>query len=105
MLRLNDIMNEIAAASREQSAGIELVNSAVAQMDDVTQQNAALVEEAAAAAESLEEQARNLAEVVALFRLHPEASASAPAALPSPVRTASRPVRSRSRADDEWEEF
>ena len=102
---VTEIVGGISSASAEQSVGIGQVNQSLAQMDDVTQQNAALVEEAAAAAESLEEQARNLAEVVALFRLHPEASASAPAALPSPVRTASRPVRSRSSADDEWEEF
>src|SRR5450756_2164860 len=52
--RVTDIMAEIAAASDEQSAGIEQVNQAIMQMDDVTQQNAALVEEAAAAAESMQ---------------------------------------------------
>ena len=55
--RVTDIMGEISAASQEQSAGIEQVNQAVTQMDEVTQQNAALVEQAAAAAESLQEQA------------------------------------------------
>ncbi len=63
------LVEEISHASREQSAGIEQVTLAVGQMDDVTQQNAALVEEAAAAAESLEEQARGLVEAVGLFRL------------------------------------
>ena len=52
-------MTDIAEASREQSSGIEQVGLAITQMDEVTQQNAALVEEAAAAAESLEEQARS----------------------------------------------
>ncbi|WP_230675103.1 methyl-accepting chemotaxis protein, partial [Ralstonia solanacearum] len=55
--RVTDIMGEIAAASSEQSSGIEQVNKAVTLMDEATQQNAALVEQAAAAAESLEEQA------------------------------------------------
>jgi methyl-accepting chemotaxis protein len=63
------IMAEIATASAEQSAGIEQINQAIAQMDDVTQQNAALVEQAAAAAESLEEQAAMLAESMKHFRL------------------------------------
>ncbi len=62
------MMSEIAAASVEQSAGIEQVNQAISQMDDVTQQNAALVEQAAAAAESLEEQARNLSVTVSGFK-------------------------------------
>jgi methyl-accepting chemotaxis protein len=67
--RVTDLMSEISAASAEQSAGIEQVNLAVTQMDENTQKNAALVEEAAAAAESLEEQARLLVEAVALFKL------------------------------------
>ncbi|WP_205791268.1 methyl-accepting chemotaxis protein [Burkholderia sp. Ac-20353] len=67
--RLADIMGEIASASDEQSRGIEQVNLAIAQMDDVTQQNAALVEEAAAASSSLEDQGRQLNGVVATFRL------------------------------------
>lgn len=67
--RVADIMGEIAVASDEQSRGIEQVNCAIAQMDDVTQQNAALVEEAAAASSSLEDQGRQLNGVVAAFRL------------------------------------
>jgi methyl-accepting chemotaxis protein len=63
------IMGEIAAASDEQSRGIAQVNLAITQMDDVTQQNAALVEEAAAASRSLEDQGRQLNETVAAFRL------------------------------------
>ena len=60
---------EITAASREQSQGINQANDAVAHMDQTTQQNAALVEQAAAGAQSLQEQAERLAGVVALFRL------------------------------------
>lgn len=67
--RVTDIMAEIAAASDEQSAGIEQVNQAIMQMDDVTQQNAALVEEAAAAAESMRNQAEVLAQAVSIFTL------------------------------------
>lgn len=77
--KVTDIMGEISAASTEQSTGIEEVNRAVTQMDEMTQQNAALVEEAAAAAGSLEEQARHLRNAVAVFRLS-GADASAPAA-------------------------
>ncbi|MGN6579828.1 MAG: methyl-accepting chemotaxis protein, partial [Bordetella sp.] len=67
--RVTDIMGEISAASEEQSSGIDQVNLAVTQMDETTQQNAALVEQAAAAAGSLEEQARNLAEAVSVFKI------------------------------------
>ena len=69
--RVTDIMGEIAVASREQSSGIEQVNQAVGQMDEITQQNAAVVEQAAAASESLQEQAIKLAQLVASFRLVP----------------------------------
>ncbi|MDO8179382.1 MAG: methyl-accepting chemotaxis protein [Undibacterium sp.] len=64
-----DIMGEITAASREQSTGIEQVNLAITQMDEMTQQNAALVEQAAAAAESMEEQAFELGQAVSVFKL------------------------------------
>jgi methyl-accepting chemotaxis protein len=67
--RVTDIMGEITTASNEQSAGIEQVNEAMIQMDNVTQQNAALVEEAAAAAGALQEQAESLADVVSVFKL------------------------------------
>ena len=71
--RVTDIMAEISAASQEQSAGIEQVNHTVNQMDETTQQNAALVEEATAAARSMEEQAAQLVEAVASFRLSQDA--------------------------------
>ncbi|SIO60919.1 methyl-accepting chemotaxis protein [Paraburkholderia phenazinium] len=67
--QVTSIMGEIAAASDEQSRGIAQVNLAITQMDDVTQQNAALVEEAAAASRSLEDQGRQLNETIAAFRL------------------------------------
>jgi methyl-accepting chemotaxis protein len=67
--RVTDIMTEITTASQDQSNGIERINYTIAQMDDVTQQNAALVEEAAAAAESMQNQASNLAKVVSIFKL------------------------------------
>ncbi|WP_454726184.1 MULTISPECIES: methyl-accepting chemotaxis protein [Cupriavidus] len=66
--RVTDIMSEIAAASVEQSSGIEQVNRAVTAMDEATQQNAALVEQAAAAAAALEDQARQLNQAIAAFR-------------------------------------
>ncbi|VVE24433.1 methyl-accepting chemotaxis protein [Pandoraea fibrosis] len=74
--RVTDIMGEISAASAEQSGGIEQVNRAVAQMDEVTQQNAALVEEAAAAAGALESQAHDLREAVSVFQTNGAGGAS-----------------------------
>ena len=68
--RVTDIMGAISAASREQSHGVSQVNEAVTQMDQATQQNAALVEEMAAAASSLNTQASELVEVVAAFRIN-----------------------------------
>jgi len=67
--RVTDIMVGISTASIEQSSGIEQINQAITNMDDVTQQNAALVEEAASAAQSLQDQAVNLNEVVSVFKL------------------------------------
>src|SRR5574337_317534 len=67
--KVTDIVGEIAAASQEQSAGIDQVNKAVMQMDEVTQQNAALVEESAAAARALEEQASDLTRQIAFFKV------------------------------------
>ncbi|WP_420473043.1 methyl-accepting chemotaxis protein [Noviherbaspirillum sp. ST9] len=89
--RVTDIMAEIAAASNEQTAGIEQINLAIAQMDQVTQQNASLVEEAAAASESMQEQAGNLAQMVGVFRIS-GAHAVAVVRSPSPVR-APAPVK------------
>jgi methyl-accepting chemotaxis protein len=103
--RVTDIIGDITAASTEQTLGIEQINRAISQMDQVTQQNAALVEEAAAAAASLQDQSTALAEVVSVFQLtaHP-----APRALPSTAARAAlpavRPGKQRAAAP-EWEEF
>jgi methyl-accepting chemotaxis protein len=75
--RVTDIMAEIMTASQEQTQGIEQINQAITQMDQVTQQNATLVEEAAAAAASLQEQASELSQVVSMYRHE------APRALPA----------------------
>ena len=76
--RVTTILGDISAASREQSAGIEQVNQAVSHMDQVTQQNAALVEQAAAAAAALDDQAMRLSQAVSVFKVG--AAAAAPAA-------------------------
>jgi methyl-accepting chemotaxis protein len=76
--RVTDIMASIASASQEQDNGIEQINQAIAEMDVVTQQNAALVEEAAAAAESLQDQAGSLAQLVSVFKLDRERPAQLP---------------------------
>jgi methyl-accepting chemotaxis protein len=72
--RVSDIIGEITAASQSQSQGIEAINRSIHQMDGVTQQNAALVEQAAAAAESMQNQANSLAEVVSIFKLEDPAA-------------------------------
>ncbi|MCI1048013.1 MULTISPECIES: methyl-accepting chemotaxis protein [Stenotrophomonas] len=121
--RVTDIMAEISAASQEQSAGIEQVNQTVVQMDETTQQNAALVEEATAAARAMEDQAGQLADAVAIFRLDNQVSAAVKAvaarAEPARITTVARPqptstpapVRRSSNAstfaasDSDWQEF
>jgi methyl-accepting chemotaxis protein len=115
--RVTDIMSEITSASVEQSAGIEQVNTAIVQMDQVTQQNAALVEEAAAAAESMQEQAAKLSEVVSVFKLLATAQVAAPRMAvprkPAMVASAKAPVArvgvkkavKEAVAGDEWEAF
>jgi methyl-accepting chemotaxis protein len=67
--RVSDLIGEITAAASEQSKGIDQVGQAVTQLDQTTQQNAALVEESAAAADSLKSQAERLAEAVSVFKL------------------------------------
>ena len=79
------IMQEIAAASDEQSRGITQVSQAISEMDKVTQQNASLVEEASAAAVSLEEQAARLTEAVDVFRLHKHSVSAEPRGAGEPV--------------------
>ncbi|WDZ95457.1 methyl-accepting chemotaxis protein [Herbaspirillum sp. WKF16] len=126
--RVTDVMGEITAASHEQSTGIEEVNRAITQMDETTQQNAALVEEAAAAAQSLQEQAVRLSTAVSVFRIsgmqetraatpvapaRPAAAAVAPkppvAKVAPPVRAAAPKLAAASPrtapAEDDWEQF
>jgi len=114
--RVTDIMDEISAASQEQSDGIEQVNQAVGQMDQVTQQNASLVQEASAASSSLEEQANRLEQAVAVFKLtgsqpasmptHDQAHPPAPAR-PAPLSQAPTPRQPERQVapEAEWEEF
>jgi methyl-accepting chemotaxis protein len=99
--KVSDIVAEIAAASREQSSGIEQVNRAVMQMDELTQQNAALVEEATAASQAMAEQVRGLNEMLARFQVGmaeisaPAAHASKAAAAWGERRGSSRPWTGR----------
>jgi methyl-accepting chemotaxis protein len=120
--RVTDIMAEISAASQEQTGGIEQINQAISQMDNVTQQNASLVEEAAAASEALQSQAAKLSELVSVFQVGGGAPAAAPkrpvraepvvTALAAPsakpvlrvVKPAPVKVPATTGADD-WEEF
>jgi methyl-accepting chemotaxis protein len=107
--KVADIVNEIAAASQEQSAGIDQVNRAVTQMDEVTQQNAALVEEAAAAARAMQEQAGRLQTQMGYFRVQSAVPVSAsvvpfrPKPAPVPVQRAA--VQPLKKAAGEWAEF
>lgn len=123
--RVTDIMSEITAAGREQEAGIEQINRAVTEMDAVTQQNAALVEEAAAATAALEEQVTQLSQVVGVFKLDDSRTPPSITPLTSRARNApaklldkksstaqtstALPVRSAkvgtSVSEREWEEF
>jgi len=89
---VSDIMADISAASAEQSTGIDQVNQAISEMDHVTQQNAALVEEAAAAAESLQTQASQLSGLVAVFTLHKAATSAAIAVAAAPRTATPRPA-------------
>ncbi|MEN5015206.1 methyl-accepting chemotaxis protein [Erwinia sp. Eh17-17] len=106
--RVTDIMGEIASASDEQSRGIDQVGSAVNEMDRVTQQNAALVEQSASAAASLEDQASRLTQAVAVFRIARQGSV-APAPLKRPqlkVAALSPPqAAATSASDSHWETF
>jgi methyl-accepting chemotaxis protein len=92
--RVSDLMGELAAASGEQREGIDQVNTAVGNLDQMTQQNAALVEESAAAATSLHDQAKRLNDVVSVFNLGGGSEFSVPTAAPQPVaRKAPEPAK------------
>ncbi|MPW19414.1 hypothetical protein GCT13_21555 [Paraburkholderia sp. CNPSo 3157] len=90
--RVTDIMGEIAAASEEQSSGISQVGRAVTQMDEVTQQNAALVEQAAAAASSLQDQAARLRQAIGMFRVNGSEAAVASKTVASAAKSSATTV-------------
>ena len=113
--KVGDIVAEIAAASQEQSAGIDQVNQTVCNLDELTQQNAALAEQTSAASVSMSERAEAMAEQVQFFRLSEAATAAAPSAAGgSPSSSKTPPAASAEGAssthatfasDEEWEEF
>jgi methyl-accepting chemotaxis protein len=115
--KVSDIVGEIAGASREQSAGIEQVNKAVVQLDEMTQQNAALVEQASAASQSMADQARGLSEMMERYQVSAQAAAAVvqPAMRRSAgtagkaaaaVKVVKKPaVRSAAGGGDDWTEF
>jgi len=115
--QVGEIVAQIANASAEQTAGIDQVNQAVSQMDDITQQNAALAEQAAASSISMHDQSTNMSKLLGFFKINSKAASSQPVktagyskVLVAPVRaTAKKPVASSSKPNsdisDEWEEF
>lgn len=103
--RVTDIMGEIASASDEQSRGIDQVGLAVAEIDRVTQQNASLVEESAAAAAALEEQASRLTQAVAVFRIQHDQQRARDVAAAKPVSTVQQRKAAVTDAGDNWETF
>ena len=98
--RVTDIMGEIASASDEQSRGIDQVGQAVAEMDRVTQQNASLVEESAAAAAALEDQAARLNDAVAVFKITRNQAVKA-----APVKTYAPKAQPVAASEANWETF
>ncbi|MGI9509421.1 MAG: methyl-accepting chemotaxis protein, partial [Geminicoccaceae bacterium] len=110
--KVTKIVREISNASQEQAAGVQEINSSITSMDEMTQQNSALVEESTAAARALSEQAGKLAELMAFFKFdgaarpvqHP--STSSRPALPAPrVARPSSPAMAVAGDDDSWSEF
>src|SRR6266478_3652562 len=93
--KVTDVMAEIASSSREQASGIEQVNKAITMMDDVTQQNAALVEEASAAAQALTEQASNLTQLISRYRVGEGSPAETPRATARPTVVPAAPAVER----------
>ncbi|QMV53594.1 HAMP domain-containing protein [Ewingella americana] len=102
---VRDIMGEIASASDEQSRGITQISQAIVEMDSTTQQNAALVEQSAAAADSLEEQSRLLTEAVSVFRLSDNDSKSASVTPRTPQLQSPLLPRPAGVSQDNWETF
>lgn len=113
--KVGDIVAEIAAASAEQSQGIEQVNQAVSQMDEITQQNAALAEEASASSVAMSDQSTNMSQILSFFKAGKSQSVAQTVAPVAPPQTSKsqQPVAQASAAssnfsassDDEWEDF
>jgi methyl-accepting chemotaxis protein len=119
--KVGDLVSDIASASKEQADGIQQVNQAVAQMDEITQQNAALAEQASAASVSMCEQAKNMVKLLAFFRTHdsyaeppaahhyakvrPKPSDTARLTSPKAMAKGARPRPAPVVDDNEWEEF
>lgn len=111
--RVSDIISEITAAGQEQSSGIEQINQAIIQMDGVTQQNSALVEEAAAASATLQEQSANLVQVVSVFKIDQNGAYNGPKpASTANTRKVSKPAvrlasssRKAASTSEAWDEF
>ena len=113
IVRVNDMMQELALAAKEQESGISQISTAIAEMDSATQENVSLVEETSTASASLQDEASRLADLVAAFRLNGTSRhaalaqpASAPAQrlhAPSPSKSVTQ--RQRPTAEPEWEEF
>lgn len=102
--KVTDVMTEIAASTHEQAAGLDQVNKAVMSMDEVTQQNAALVEEAAAATQALSEQALQLSQMLARYRVSdaPAAAAPRPDARPATVKAPPSHAKERGAGSRPW---
>ncbi|WP_413530090.1 methyl-accepting chemotaxis protein [Rahnella inusitata] len=103
--QVTDLVNEIAAAATEQSQGIAQVHQAVNQMDDVTQQNAALVEEASSASRSLQEQADGLARLVGEFRVSQDPQPYRSSARPAPALISAPRAGATMAQDTDWQSF
>ena len=103
--QVTDLVNEIAAAATEQSQGIAQVHQAVNQMDDVTQQNAALVEEASSASRSLQEQADSLARLVGEFRVSQDPQPYRSSARPAPALISAPRAGATMAQDTDWQSF
>lgn len=112
ILKVNDMMQSLAMAAKEQDAGISQVSTAVAQMDSATQENVSLVEETSTASAALEDEASRLADLVGTFKLNHTLERTASRERPGSSVTASRhpealpqPARRRAESEPEWEAF
>jgi methyl-accepting chemotaxis protein len=110
IIKVGDIVGQITASSDKQSTGISQVNQAVAQMDDITQQNAALAEEAAASSMAMSEQSAKMTQLLNFFKVSdksslPRSPISAPTKSVTKMKSSALPASTASRGSDDWEEF